>query len=240
MDKLAPQPPNFKRIVELNRGPLLTEATVLEPLAPRAAKERLDGGAVLVDGRDPRDFDAAHIPGSINVTTTKGAVGTRAAWVVDAESEIVLTGSTDEEAVRLGRLLEAVGFRKFGGYLAGGMAAWREAGFDVASTPAIDAEKLAEHIRADDVVLLDVRDDDEWEEGHVPGSVHLPYHELRDGVPAELRNGGKPLAVACSHGNRSSIAASLLERAGIDNLIHVVEGGIAELAEEGIELEKGA
>src|SRR5688572_5005672 len=230
-ENLAPQPPNFKRIVELNRGPLLTEAAVLEPLTPAAVKQRLDDGGVLVDGREPRDFDAAHVPGSINVTMSKAAVGTRAAWVVDPESEVLLTAASDEEALRLGRLLEAVGFRELGGYLVGGVAAWRENGLEIATTPAIDARALADRVRADDVVLLDVREQDEWEEGHVPGSLHVPYHELRDGVPAQLRNGGKPLAVACSAGNRSSIAASLLQRAGVEDVIHVAEGGIAELAD---------
>jgi glyoxylase-like metal-dependent hydrolase (beta-lactamase superfamily II) len=239
-DKLAPQPPNFKRIVELNRGPLLTEAAVLEPLTAQAARERLDRGAVLVDGREPRAFDGAHVPGSLNVTMSKSAVGTRVAWVVDPESEVLLTAGSDDEAVRLGRLLEAVGFRNLGGYVLGGLSAWGEAGLEVASTTAIDIETLADRVRSDDVLLLDVRDDDEWEEGHVPGSVHVPYHELRDGLPQELRNGRKPLAVACSAGNRSSIAASLLERAGVANVIHVAEGGVAELGDEGIKLEKGA
>ena len=239
-ENLAPQPPNFKRIVELNRGPLLAEAVALEPLAPKAAKQRLDGGAVLVDGREPREFDAAHVPGSINVTMARSAVGTRAAWVVDPEDEIIVAAASDEEARRLARLLEAVGFRRLAGFLAGGVSAWREAGLDTATTPAIDIQTLAEHVRKDDVLLLDVRDEDEWEEGHVPGSVHVPYHELRDGLPANLRNGDKLLAVACSAGNRSSIAASLLERAGLENVVHVADGGITELAEQGIELEKGA
>jgi hydroxyacylglutathione hydrolase len=239
-ENLAPQPPNFKRIVELNRGPLLTEASVLEPLTPQAASARLERGAVLVDGREPRAFDGTHVPGSINVTMSRAAVGTRAAWVVDPASEVLLAAGSDEEAVRLGRLLEAVGFRNLGGYLVGGMSAWRDAGLGIATTAAIDIETLAARVRADDVVLVDVRDADEWEEGHVPGSVHVPYHALSDGIPAGLQNGGKPLAVACSAGNRSSIAASLLERAGVENVIHVAEGGVAELANEGIKLEKGA
>jgi rhodanese-related sulfurtransferase/glyoxylase-like metal-dependent hydrolase (beta-lactamase superfamily II) len=239
-ENLAPQPPNFKRIVELNRGPLLTEAVALEPLTPQAAKQRLDEGAVLVDGREPREFDVAHVPGSINVTMAKSAVGTRAAWVIDPEGEVVVSAAGDEEARGLGRLLEAVGFRKLGGFLAGGMSTWREAGLDTATTAAIDIQTLAEHVRNADIFLLDVREEDEWEEGHVPGSIHVPYHELRDGLPADLRNGDKPLAVACSAGNRSSIAASLLERAGLENVVHVADGGIAELADEGIELEKGA
>jgi hydroxyacylglutathione hydrolase len=239
-ENLAPQPPNFKRIVELNRGPLLTEAAVLEPLTPQAASARLERGAVLVDGREPRAFDGTHVPGSINVTMSRAAVGTRAAWVVDPASEVLLAAGSDEEAVRLGRLLEAVGFRNLGGYLVVGMSAWRDAGLGIATTAAIDIETLAARLRADDVVLVDVRDADEWEEGHVPGSVHVPYHALSDGIPAGLQNGGKPLAVACSAGNRSSIAASLLERAGVENVIHVAEGGVAELANEGIKLEKGA
>ena len=236
---LAPQPPNFRRIVELNRGPLITDPQPLEPLAPAAVAERLEAGATLVDGRDTREFDAAHVPGSINVTMVRAAVGTRAAWVVDPESEVVVTAATDDEGRRLGRLLEAVGFRRIAGVLAGGVEAWRDAGHPVESTPAIDIAELAGRLRAGDVRLLDVREDDEWEEGHVDGSLHVPYHELRDGVPGELRNGGPPLAVACSAGNRSSIAASLLRRAGVDDIVHVAEGGIAELEDEGIELVRG-
>jgi hydroxyacylglutathione hydrolase len=235
---LASQPPNFKRIVELNRGPLLTDAAAPQPLAPAPAKEVLDAGATLLDGRSPREFDAQHVPGSLNVTMARSAVGTRAAWIVDAESEVVVTAATDDQARRMARLLEAVGFRRILGYLAGGVGAWQEAGLDTGSTPAIGVGELAERLRKGEVALLDVREDDEWKEGHVAGSIHVPYHDLGDGTAAELGN-GKQLAVACSIGNRSSIAASLLKRAGVENLVHVADGGIADLADEGIELVKG-
>ena len=137
---------------------------------------------------------------------------------------------------RLGRLLEAVGFRNLAGFLAGGIAAWREAGFAVRSTPAIDIPGLAERLRRDDVVLLDVREGDEWDRGHVEGSLHVPYHELRDGVPPALPTDGKRIAVACSAGNRSSIATLLLERAGVTNVVHVADGGVQELESHGIKL----
>jgi hydroxyacylglutathione hydrolase len=234
--KLAPQPPNFRRIVELNRGPLLTDAAPLEHLAPARVNELLAGGAVLLDGRAPREFDAEHVPGSINVTMVRAAVGTRAAWIVDPDREVVVTAGTDEAGRLLGRLLEAVGFRRLAGILAGGVVAWRDAGLDVRSTSAIDIEGLAALLRRDDVVLLDVREEDEWEDGHVEGSLHLPYHELRNGVPSALPHDGKPIAVACSAGNRSSIATSLLERAGVENVVHVADGGIAELEKHGIAL----
>jgi rhodanese-related sulfurtransferase len=68
--------------------------------------------------------------------------------------------------------------------------------------------------------------------------VHVPYHELRKGVPADVRQAmnGKPLAVACSAGNRSSIAVSLLRREGLEHVIHVTDGGVGDLADEGVEL----
>ena len=67
------------------------------------------------------------------------------------------------------------------------------------------------------------------------GSLHIPYHDLADGVPTELRN-GREIAVACSVGNRSSIAASLLRRSGVDNVVHVADGGVQDLPRAGIEL----
>jgi hydroxyacylglutathione hydrolase len=234
-DHLAPQPPNFTQIVALNSGPLLSEAQTLDPLAPARVRELLDGGATLIDGRAPREYDAGHVPGSINVTMERAAVGTRAAWVVDPKSGVVVTAGSDADAVRLGRMLEAVGFRRLAGHLAGGVSAWRDAGLPLESTPAVDIPGLARRLEQSDVVLLDVREQDEWEEGHVAGSLHVPYHDLVDRVPEELRN-GHPVAVACSAGNRSSIAVSLLRRSGLDNVIHVIDGGVQDLPAQGVQL----
>ena len=231
----SPQPPNFGRIVELNRGPLLTETAPLDPLLPERVRELTEAGAVLIDGRDQREFDGAHVPGSINVTMNQSGVGTRAAWVVDSETEVVTTADGDEDARRMIRLLEAVGFRNVRGYLAGGVNAWRAAKLDVGTTPAIDAPALAERLKKEEVVLLDVREVSEWKAGHVEGSIHVPYHDLREGVPEEVRNAG-PLAVACSGGIRSAIAASLLKRAGVEDVEHVADGGVPTLKSMGIEL----
>jgi hydroxyacylglutathione hydrolase len=232
----TPQPPNFERIVALNRGPLLTEAVPLKPLLPQRVKELVEAGAVLIDGRDQREFDSAHAPGAINVTMNQTAVGTRAAWVLDPESEVITTAGGDEDAQRMIRLLEAVGFRRIRGYLEGGINAWRAAKLEVETTPALDVPGLAGRIKREEVVVLDVRDDAEWEAGHVEGSIHVPYQQLREEIPDEVRNTDKPLAVACSAGIRSSLAASLLKRAGVKNVEHVADGGVPDLEREGIDL----
>jgi len=236
----TPQPPNFERIVELNRGPLLTETAPQKPLLPQRVKELVEAGAVLIDGRDQREFDAAHVPGSINVTMNQSGVGTRAAWMVEPESEVIVTAEGDEEARRMIPMLEAVGFRHIRGYLAGGINVWRSTGLEAETTPALDIPGLAERLKNEEVVLLDVRSLAEWEAGHVEGSIHVPYQQLRDGVPDEIRNAdGKPLAVVCGSGVRSALAASLLKRVGVENVEHVADGGVPMLAGEGIELVEG-
>ena len=108
---LPPQPPNFTRIVALNRGPLLRHAAALEPLTPQRVEELLAAGATLLDGREPREYAAGHVPGSLNVTMVNAAVGTRAAWVVDPETEVIVTAAERRRRERMARMLEAVGFR---------------------------------------------------------------------------------------------------------------------------------
>jgi hydroxyacylglutathione hydrolase len=234
----SPQPPNFQRIVELNRGPLLTEASPAETLLPERVKQLVEAGAVVIDGRDEREFDAAHVPGSINVTMNQSSVGTRAAWMVDPESEIITAAEGDEDARRMVCMLEAIGFRHIRGYLTGGITAWRAAKLKVETTTVLDIPTLAERLGKEEVVLLDVRDANEWESGHVEGSIHFPYWRLRDEVPDEIRNAEKPLAVACASGVRSTLAASFLKRAGVKNVQHVADGGVPDLKSEGVELVK--
>ena len=72
--------------------------------------------------------------------------------------------------------------------------------------------------------MLDVRERSEWDEGRIPGSVFMPYHDIR-GVPEGI-DPGRPVAVVCGSGQRSAVAASLLQRHGADDVIHVVDGGV--------------
>ena len=240
MSEVRPQPPNFQRIVELNRGPLVTAAPPVEPLAPARAQALLGEGALLLDGRTPREYDAVYVEGSINVTMVEAAVGTRAAWIAEPDTPIVVLGPGETEAHRLVELLAAVGFRELRGFVDGGIGAWQEADLPVETATAIDPATLADQIRANEAVLLDVREDDEWRATSQARST-CPTTTFVTGLPNDVGAAadGKPIAVACSAGNRSSIAAGLLRRAGIENVEHVVDGGVPDLEQEGIELEKG-
>jgi hydroxyacylglutathione hydrolase len=229
--KLPPQPPNFQRVVALNRGPLVTEGPQLMPLAPLQVERAGADGALLVDVRTPFQFDDAHVPGAVCIPIVEAGFGTKLAWIADHDQPIVLIGRDDADAAQAARLASAIGLRNIGGFLHGGMTSWRIEDKAVATIERIDVGGL--HARRDQVQILDVREQAEWEDQHIPGSVHIPYHDI-DGLPPALA-ADRPVAVICASGRRSVVAASLLQRLGRDDVVHVVEGGVGTWAAEGYE-----
>ncbi|HEU4973632.1 MAG TPA: MBL fold metallo-hydrolase [Baekduia sp.] len=226
---LAPQPPNFQAIVALNRGPLRDGHVEVEPLTPRQVDDRRRQGALVVDVRTDLQFDDAHIPGAVCNPAIRAGFGTKLAWVADRDREIILVGRDDDDAVHAAHLAAAVGITNVAGFLAGGMTSWREEQRPTDSTERIDVPAL--HERVDDVQVLDVREQSEWDAGHIPGAVHRPYHDV-DGVPDGI-DPQRPVAVVCSSGQRSAVAASLLRRHGAREVIHVADGGVGTWREQG-------
>jgi hydroxyacylglutathione hydrolase len=219
---LGPQPPNFQAVVDMNRGPLVTAGVELMPLTPRQVEQHRAAGELIVDVRTDLQFDEAHIPGAVSITMLRQGFGTKLSWVADREQEIVLVGRDDEDALVAGRLATAVGVRRLAGFLAGGMTSWRAERRDVARIARWTVEELA---GADgDVQVVDVRALSEWREGHIPGSLHRPYHDLHE-LPGEL-DPERPVAAICASGQRSATAASLLSAHGAREVIHVVDGGV--------------
>jgi carbon-monoxide dehydrogenase large subunit len=111
-------------------------------------------------------------------------------------------------------------------------------GWPVERVEVIDPDGLAGRLaEGDGIVVLDVRDEDEFAEGHIPGSIHIPYGQLGErlaDVPAD-----RPIAAICSGGKRSGLAASILQRAGFANVIHVGHGGVGTWQRQGKPVETG-
>jgi hydroxyacylglutathione hydrolase len=231
--KLPPQPPNFERVVALNRGPFVTRAPQLMPLAPLQLERAREEGALLVDVRTPYQFDDAHVPGAVCIPIVEAGFGSKLAWVADHEQDIVLIGRDDDDASHAAVLAAAIGLRHIAGYLHGGMTSWRIEACPVETIERVDVDGL--HERRDEVQILDVREQSEWDEVRIPGSVHIPYHDIHE-IPDGLQNGA-PVAVICASGRRSVVAASLLQRYGRKDVIHVVEGGVGTWAAKGYEAE---
>ncbi len=186
-------------------------------------------GAQVLDTRDPAEFAAAHLKGSINV----GLAGQYATWagsVLAHEKPIVIIadpGREQEAAMRLGR----IGFDQVVGYLKDGL-------HSLQSRPdlTMSTERLSAQVAADRVdtaapghapVMVDVRAPGERQQKRIAGSLSFPLTQLGkrlDELPAN-----RPLLVYCAGGYRSSIAASLLQRHGFTQVSEIA-GGIAAWA----------
>ncbi len=223
---LGPQPPNFQNIVARNRGPLIGDENEAHALAPRQLEALREGGALVVDVRTDLQFDEAHIPGALCLTVLRAGFGSKLAWLAGGERPLVMVGRDDEDARHAVSLAAAVGIPRLAGHLAGGMTSWREEGRLVERSDRLTVEELHERWAPDgtDLQVLDVRELAEWEEGHLPGAVHVPYHDL-DRLPAAI-DPARPVAVLCASGERAAVGASLLSHHGAREVIHVIEGGV--------------
>ena len=193
-------------------------AESLRPLTLDAVIE-IDDAQVL-DVRDAGEFAAGHLRGSINV----GLGGQYATWagtVLDRTRPIVIVaepGREQEAAMRLGR----IGFDHVSGFLEGGMAAAASRPELVVRTERVSPQTLAATL--DSLVVVDVRSPQEWAEKHIAGSINVPLNRLQEHLLEMPRD--RRVAVHCAGGYRSSIAASLMERAGFGGLVEMA-GGLA-------------
>lgn len=234
--KLGPQPPNFRNVVALNRGPLSAAGADAHPLTPRQVRQTRQDGALVVDVRTELQFDEAHIGGAVSITSRRAGFGSKLAWLARPGQPLVFVGRDDEDALDAAGLAAAIGLRDATGYLAGGMTSWREEKLPVERVERMTVPELHELWERDGaadgaVQILDVRERDEWDAGHIPGSVHEPYHDI-DAIPAGI-DPHAPVAVVCSSGQRSAVAASLLQRLGAERVLHVVDGGVPLWQREG-------
>jgi hydroxyacylglutathione hydrolase len=238
LERLGPQPPNFRAIVEVNRGPLRGGEVHAPPLTPRQLVGHQSTGALVVDVRTDVQFDDAHVPGAVCITALRGGFGSRLAWIADRDQPVVFVGRDDADALAAAELAQAVAITNVAGRLAGGMTSWREERRAVQGVERMTVPELHEQW-ADDGAgpqVLDVRERTEWDAGHIPGSLHVPYHDLH-----ALPNGldpDRPVAAICASGQRSAVAASLLQREGAAHVIHVVDGGVGTWAAAGWPVER--
>jgi glyoxylase-like metal-dependent hydrolase (beta-lactamase superfamily II)/rhodanese-related sulfurtransferase len=234
---LGPQPPNFEAIVALNRGPLLVAGAELPSLEPREVERQAEAGALVVDVRTDVQFDDGHIPGAVSIPIQHAGFGTKLAWLVVPGQPIVLVGRDDADAEHAAALALSVGVRRFDGRLAGGMTTWRVDGMPVTRIERLKATELPARAASEPALqVVDVREQHEWDDGHLPGAVHVPYHELKT-LPDTI-DPSRPVAAVCASGQRSGVAASLLARLGVRDVVHVVGGGVGTIARDGAELER--
>jgi hydroxyacylglutathione hydrolase len=221
---LPARPEYFLKDAEINRtgAAALSELAPLEAVSPQELEARLEAGEIALDVRAGDAFAAGHVPGSINIALS-GQFASWAATVLGLSAHPVLIAQ-DEPQLEEARLrLARVGIEAVGGFLAGGVAAWQQAGLPLAVIAQITPEELLARWREGKLQILDVRREPEWEAGHIDGAAWWPLDHFKVSAPEIDRDA--PLAVHCKSGYRSMIATSLLHRAGFRHVLNL-SGGI--------------
>jgi hydroxyacylglutathione hydrolase len=231
-----PFPPYYRRMKTLNsEGPaILGDLPGREPIPVEEFHALVEAGNVVVDLRDQLAFGGAHVPGALGIGVD-GSLSTWAAWVVPYDKPILLVAETPFAVDPAVRALVRVGLDRIRGWLEGGMNAWRQEGLPIATLPQMSVPELAAALeRGGAVNVLDVRGDGEWSEGHIDGAVHVHGGLLEDRLDEVPRN-GRPLAVICGSGYRSTVAASVLKRAGFED-VRNVPGGMRAWRSAGLQV----
>jgi hydroxyacylglutathione hydrolase len=221
---LPEAPAYFSKDAELNRTGASPLAGTARPPALSAAeiKDLIRKRAVVLDVRSPASFGNGHIPGALNI----GLSGHFASWagsLMDMKTPVVVvaddTDGVDEAVMRLAR----VGIETTAGYLHGGMYAWDQAGYEVAQIALIPVDELDHRLQEEyQLQVLDVRRPAERKSGQIAGSYDAELSHLAD-LCAHFDK-DRPTAVICQSGYRSSIAASILAKAGFSKIFNVVGG----------------
>jgi len=221
--QLPARPEYFLKDAEINRtgAAALSELPPLRAIGPSDLQRMLGEGEIALDVRPSEEFAMGHLPGSIHIALS-GQFASWAGTVLGLSAHPVLIADTDQQLEEARLRLARVGIETLDGYLAGGVAAWKQAGLPMATTTQITAEQLHTRLQSGEIQVLDVRRQSEWGAGHIEGAAWWPLDNFKVSAPEIDRD--VPLAVHCKGGYRSMIASSLLERAGFKHLLNVTGG----------------
>lgn len=200
-------------------GPAPVDLELPSPAEPAELRARIERGEWVIDLRSREVFAAGHLPGSLSFDLD-GAFVTYVGWLIPWGTPVTLLGETTEQVQAAQRELVRIGIDRPVAQAVGGPLYWADGEENLATVERVDFRELAK-IREDDpgAFILDVRQYQEWEAGHVVGALHIPFYlvpDRRAEIPTD-----RPVYVSCGSGYRAAAVVSLLRRHGLDNLVHV-------------------
>jgi glyoxylase-like metal-dependent hydrolase (beta-lactamase superfamily II)/rhodanese-related sulfurtransferase len=218
----APAYFTYDAVLNSKERPTLEAALAVEmhPLSADEIVSLQQAGAQLVDTRDPDIFAPVHLAGGINIGLN-GQFATWAGTIVDREAPLVIVadpGREREAATRLGR----IGFDRVVGFLSGGMHSLGARHQNLTAIQRISPALAADFLATDELLAVDVRSPSERAQKSIPRSIGVPLNHLPLKSASLPKN--RPVLVYCAGGYRSSIAASLLHRAGFSSVVDLAGG----------------
>ena len=236
-DGLEAPPQYFPLNVKMNKSGYDDVESVLSrglnPLDPESFEILAnESGALILDVRHQDEFIKGHVPQSIFIGLDGGFAPWVGALIGDVNQPLMIItpeGREEETITRLSR----VGFDQTLGYLKGGIEAWKSSGKEYDMISGVNAKDLEKLVKQEKVPVFDVRKENEYLSGHISSAQNTPLDFLNDYLDRFPKN--NPFFIHCAGGYRSVIAASILKKRGIHNLIDV-QGGFKKIKETEIEL----
>lgn len=241
------KPANILNIVAINQGkrPSTTATPVAKPLTVAQVKDLVAAGHHIIDARSSAEFGSGHIPGAINVQLSSSEFEQRVGWMIPDNAPIILITKNDADAQKAIFNMVFIGMDQFvTGYLDGGVEAWMDAGEPLRTVPQIDVHTLKHKLSTNGLQVLDVRESDEWDEGHITQAHLMPYTHLVPQItfPAQIDklplDKEQSVAITCATGKRSSTAISVMLKNGYKHLYNVT-GGMEAWEKAGFEMMDG-
>ena len=221
-ENMPQRPPNLETIVVRNRTGESGHIAAFDLLALSLQKFlwEMEHGALVVDIREPDAFAQGHIPGALHVFLRGTSFATRIGFIAPPTSRLLLVVENEQDAHEAIKQLAVVGYDKIAGYLKNGMTAWLETNLPTQSLNQITAELLFKY--QNEYTLLDVRDQNEWDEGYIDHSIHIPYYCIEQRM--QEIDLSRPVAVLCASGQRSAIACAILQKHNIPRIFNLIGG----------------
>ncbi|MDP2217933.1 MAG: rhodanese-like domain-containing protein [Methanolobus sp.] len=214
-------PPYFRQMEKYNLEgpPLLHDEPSPELLSPHEFREKMENGGVVADARMPHSFGGAHIRDTYSIWL--GGLPSFAGWVLPYNAPILLVLEDKEQLETAVRYLIRLGYDNVAGFLNGGIAAWYIEALPVEGFNLLSVHDLKNKLDADEeLFILDVRSDDEWESGHIEGARHIYVGHVEENLDKVPKN--CQVVVYCGSGRRSNIAASILKKNGYRKVFNVL------------------
>jgi hydroxyacylglutathione hydrolase len=215
------RPHYFRQMEKLNlEGPPLLQCMPLPaPLTPTEFEKKMNQGAIVVDTSEPAAFGGVHIRGAYSIWLE--GLPVFGGWVLPYHRPVLLVLEDQSHLERAVRYLIRAGYDQIAGYLREGTEGWYNAGLPTERLPLLSVHQLKAMLdHGDELLVLDTRGQDEWDSGHIAGSLHIYVGYLEQRLKEISK--GKPIAVICNVGHRAGLGASILLRAGYPNVYNVL------------------
>lgn len=192
-----------------------------------------DDRLALLDLRPESEFNQSHMSGAINAPFKEEEYDLAVKKVISQDKSLVLVYEDPQQLTQASQILTDAHFDVKG---AMDWKDWADGGYPTVSLESIASHEVRNRLQEGKLVLIDVRNPDEWEHAHLPNSINIPLLELEKEL-AKLSPDQEIVTICGIGGGRSAAAFSVLEGKGF-KMVKLLQGGLNAWREAGFEVEE--